>query len=94
MRAYLGTMRLLRQAAKSQHELVDVDDKPKLQEHIEWTVRYQVGGEGLSQIAFSIRQQEGGLQASTVSRAVEEVLSLIRLVKRPDAKPKHAMPPK
>jgi hypothetical protein len=60
MRAYLGRMRLLRQAAKSQHELVDVDDKPKLQEHIEWTVRYQVGGEGLSQIAFSIRQQEGG----------------------------------
>ena len=94
MRAYLGRIRLLRQAAKSQHELVDVDDKPKLQEHIEWTVRYQVGGEGLSQIAFSIRQQEGGLQASTVSRAVEEVLALIRLVKRPDAKPKHAMPPK
>jgi hypothetical protein len=95
MRAYLGRMRLLRQAAKSQHQLVEVDDKPKLQEHIEWTVRYQVGGgEGLSQIASSIRQQEGGLQASTVARAVEEVLPLIGLVKRPDPKPKHAMPPK
>ena len=86
MTAYLGRMRLLRQSAKSRHELVDVDHKPKLQEHIEWAISYQVGGQTLSQIACSIRSGEGGLQASTISRAVEDVLSLMGIPKRSDAK--------
>jgi|GEM_PF-2831792 len=87
LRSYIAGMRLKRKAAESQHRLIEVDDKPKLQEHIEWAVKYQVGGEGLLQIGSSIRAEGGGIHPSTVSRAVDEALSLIGLQKRSDAKP-------
>ena len=86
LKTYLRRMRSRRKAAKSRHKLVEVDHKPKLQEHIEWAISYQVGGQSLSQIASSIRSGEGGLQASTVLRAVEDVLSLLGIPKRSDAK--------
>ena len=87
LRSYLRSIRLLRQASKSRHKLVEINKKPKLQEHIEWAVRYQVGGEGLLQIGLSVRAAAGGVQPSTVLRAVDDVLSLVGLLKRPDAKP-------
>jgi hypothetical protein len=87
LKTYLGRRRLMRKASKSRHKLVEVDKKPKLQEHIEWAVRYQVGGEGLLQVGSGVRAATGGVQPSTVSRAVEDVLSLVGLSKRPDAKP-------
>jgi hypothetical protein len=84
---YLGRRRLIRKASKSRHKLVEVDRKPKLQEHIEWAVTYQVGGEGLLQVGSGVRAAAGGVQPSTVSRAVEDVLALVGLLKRPDARP-------
>jgi hypothetical protein len=87
LRSYLRSRRLMRKASKSQHKLLEVDKKPKLQEHIEWAVRYQVGGEGLLQVGSGVRAAAGGVQPSTVSRAVEDVLSLVGLLKRPDARP-------
>jgi hypothetical protein len=87
LRSYIAGMRLKRKAAKSQHRLIEVDDKPKLQEHIEWAVKHQVGRESLLQIASSIRADDGGVEASTVSRAVDDVLSLIGVPKRIDSKP-------
>ena len=86
LKSYIAGMRLKRKAAKSQHRLVEVDDKPKLQEHIEWAVKHQVGRESLLQIASSTGTDECGVQASTVSRAVENVLSLIGIPKRRDSK--------
>lgn len=87
LKSYIAGMRSKRKAAKSQHGLIEVDDKPKLQEHIEWAVRHQVGRESLLQIASSTRTDEVGVQASTVSRAVEDVLSLIEIPKRCNSKP-------
>jgi hypothetical protein len=87
LETYLQRMRLARKAAMSTHDLIDLDEKRKLQEYINWAVKYQVGAEGLLAIASSVRVGRGGVQPSTVSRGVEEVLTLIGLLKRHDAKP-------
>ncbi len=87
LRDYLRRLNVTRQAAKSRHGLVEVTEKPKLLQHIEWAVRYQVASQNLSQIGSTFPGSESGVEPSTVSRAVDEVLSLIRLQKRPDAKP-------
>ena len=60
--------------------LVKIRRKPKLNEHLLWTVEYQVSpGKGLAEIAEA--------DPSTISRAINDSLSLIGLDKRPDAKP-------
>lgn len=87
LKSYIAGMRSKRKAAKSQHGLIEVDDKPKLQEHIVWAVRHQVGRESLLQIASSTRTDEVGVHSSTVSRAVEDLLSLIEIPKRCNSKP-------
>lgn len=87
VRDYLRRRKVAREAVRSDHDLVEVDEKPKLLPHIEWAVKYQLGGQSLSQIGSTVRGSAGGVEPSTVSRAVEEVLSLIGLKKRPDAKP-------
>lgn len=59
------------------------NERRNLAQHLEWTVRYQVSRETL----ISIAQDAGVNNASSVSRAVSDILKLIGLRKRPDAKP-------
>lgn len=57
------------------------DEKRKLDQHLEWTVRFQVRGESLDDIVAT-----GDIEKSTVFRGVNDMLRLIDLEKRADAK--------
>lgn len=59
------------------------DEKRRLDQHLEWTVRFQLTGEGLDNIA----QTADEIEKSTVLRAVYDLLRMIDLEKRADAKP-------
>jgi hypothetical protein len=57
------------------------DQKRNLARHLEWTVRVQVIGDTVSEVADSAL-----VEASSVSRAVDEILRLVGIQKRTDLK--------
>ena len=66
---------------RSQFKRTSDDQKRNLARHLEWTVRVQVKGDTVSEVANSAL-----VEASSVSRAVDEILSLIGIQKRVDLK--------
>lgn len=58
------------------------NEKKNLKQHMEWTVKFQVSGKTLSEVA-----EESNVEQTTVSRAVREILSILPLAPRLDAKP-------
>jgi hypothetical protein len=73
--------------AKSQHELIQVKEKPSLSDHLAWTVRFQIpvdaqnNYESLTEIAKS-----EGVKLPAVSKAIKETLSKVDLVRRAPTK--------
>ena len=57
------------------------NEKKNLSQHIEWTVRFQVGGKTFNELA-----EDANVEQPTVSRAVRDILSILPLPKRPDSK--------
>lgn len=72
-----------RRTGPFQKRLVKVTPRPRLTEHLNWTIDYQLPPtQGLVDIAAA-----HDADTSTVARAVNDSLHLIGLTKRPDAKP-------
>jgi hypothetical protein len=57
-------------------------EKKNLKQHLEWTVKFQVGGKTFSELA-----EAAHVEQTTVSRAVRDILSILPLTQRPDSKP-------
>lgn len=73
--------------AKAGYPRCKAGEKRKLRLHLEWAVRFQVCGESLENIANSIGEMvAGGIEKSTVLRGVYDLLRLIDLEKRADAR--------
>jgi len=66
---------------RSQFKRTNDDQKRNLARHLEWTVRVQVKGDRVSEVADSAL-----VEASSVSRAVDEILGLVGIRKRADLK--------
>jgi hypothetical protein len=80
---YVNGVKQTMNVAKSKPGLASVDEKRKLPQHLEWAVRYQVGGETQNEIASTAGDEAaGGVSTGTISRAVKDVLTLIRLDNR------------
>ena len=58
LRDYLLRLNMMRKVAKSRHDLVEVNERLKLLQHIEWCVRYQVASQNLSQIGSTVLGSE------------------------------------
>jgi hypothetical protein len=58
------------------------NEKKNLNQHLEWTVKFQVSGKTFSELA-----EDANVEQSTVSRAVRDILSILPLAKRPDSRP-------
>ena len=65
----------------SQLKRTSDDQKRNFERHLEWTVRVQVKGDRVSKVADS-----ASVEASSVSRAVDEILGLVGIQKRTDLK--------
>jgi hypothetical protein len=66
---------------RSQFKRTSEDQKRNLDRHLEWTVRVQVKGDSVTEVADSAL-----VEASSVSRAVDEILGLVGIQKRADLK--------
>ncbi|HBB97275.1 MAG TPA: hypothetical protein DC054_18005 [Blastocatellia bacterium] len=74
---YMANMTTKKKTAEAKHSLHSVDEKRSLAHHLEWTVRVQIYGEKVSDIAKSANVKD-----PAVSKAVGETLRLIGLKKR------------
>lgn len=85
---YVREMRKRRDTAKTKYDLIEVGEKHKLRQHLQWTVEYQVCGNTLREIAEPANSELGNNQfdLSTIQRGVDGILRLIALKRRPDAK--------
>lgn len=62
-------------------------EKRKLDQHLEWTVKFQVFRKSLDDIATTAgNEAAGGVEKSTVMSGVYDILRLMGLEKRSDAK--------
>jgi hypothetical protein len=66
---------------RSRFKRTSDDQKRNLDRHLEWTVRVQVNGDSVTEVADSAL-----VKGSSVSRAVDEILGLVGIQKRADLK--------
>jgi small nuclear ribonucleoprotein (snRNP)-like protein len=77
LNTYMSKMTKRKSDAQSRHNLVAVRKKEKALQHFQWSVKFQVYGESLANIARSDK-----VKPNTVSEAVDQVLRDVDLLKR------------
>jgi len=83
---YLATMNRRKTAIVAKHDLLEMREKPKLNEHLGHTVRYQIPDRKLNALTLTKIAKRAWLRESAISKAINECLSLIGLDKRPDTR--------